>query len=394
MARAGVYEATAELVADLRPDSPVVCLRPAEVEAAARRFIAAFPGDVLYAVKCNPHPAVLAALRRGGISAFDVASPAEVALIREQFGAAAAIHFNHPVKARAAIREAYGTHGVRAFVVDSAAELDKVAEEAGSEAAVSVRIATPRSASAGQHMSAKFGAAKREAADVLRRASSRGHVTGLAFHVGSQCREPDDFVAAIALAAQVRDAAGVPVAFLNVGGGFPAAYGEMEASVPPLEAYTAAIERSAERFGFPRLQCEPGRALVVDGCSILVQVQLRKQGTLYINDGIFGDLCELVYLNLRVPMRALRSGGPVPGPPAAFTLYGPTCDPVDVLPGVWHLPEGMREGDWIEIGQIGAYSTAVSTRFNGFFADTFVEVREPPFWFDRTAPSQVRKRSA
>jgi len=147
-------------------------------------------------------------------------------------------------------------------------------------------------------------------------------------------------------------------------------------------------------FGGCALQCEPGRALVVDGCSILTQVHLRKDHTLYINDGIFGSLCELVYLKLRVPMRTYRRGGaPVPGPLTDFTLYGPTCDPVDVMPGVWALPEGIQEGDWVEIGQIGAYSSAMTTTFNGFTTDTFAEVAEAPFWVRRDEP-QLQRRSA
>lgn len=374
------YDSIAELVADRTPDHSVVCLRPAAVEAAARHLTSLFPGDVLYAVKCNPHPRVLQALYRGGVRHFDTASLAEVKLVRGLLGKKVAAYFNHPVKARAAIAEASGRHGVRHFVVDSEGELHKVAESASGHFEIAVRLATPPG-EAVQHMSSKFGASPHDAAQLLRAAAAMGHPAGIAFHVGSQCRDPNDYARALGLAAQVRDLAGVPVGTINVGGGFPAWY--LGDDVPPLEAFTDRIASGVREFGFQdsRLQCEPGRALVACGGSILTQVQLRKGRSLYINDGIFGNLCEMVYLKLRLPLRIHRAGGGgVPGPDSEFTLFGPTCDPVDVLPGVWALPEGIQEGDWIEFGQIGAYSSAIATNFNGFTSEAVVDVAEQPFW--------------
>ena len=101
------------------------CLRPAAVTTATRDFVAAFPGDVMYAVKCNPEPAMLRAVRAGGVAHFDCASIGEVRLVRQMF-ADAAIHYMHPVKARGAIREAWERHGVRDFVLDTPDELAKI----------------------------------------------------------------------------------------------------------------------------------------------------------------------------------------------------------------------------------------------------------------------------
>lgn len=377
-------ESVDALIREFAPDRPVVCLRIEALECAARDLTAAFPGDVLYAVKCNPEPAVLRALHRGGVHHYDTASLAEVALVRGLFGPGARAYFNHPVKARSALREAAATHGVDRYVVDCEAELDKVAEVVGPSGNVSVRLATPRGAAV-QHMSSKFGATPEEAARLLRKVAARGFHAGLAFHVGSQCRDPGDFYRAIEIAGRVRAAAGVPLADLNVGGGLPAPY--VGDPVPPVSEFVSRISEGVRAFGFSdcSLQCEPGRALVVDGCSILTQVHLRKGRKLYINDGIFGGLCELVHLRLRVPVRTHRAAGFVPGPARGFTLYGPTCDPVDEMPGTWTLPEGIREGDWIEFGQIGAYSSAITTRFNGFATDTFAEVEEFPFWLEQPA---------
>lgn len=386
-----LYDSVGSLIAEAAPDRPVVCLRPAVLEAAARRLTSRFPGDVLYAVKCNPHAQVLRALFRGGIRHFDTASLEEVRLVRGLFGREAAAYFNHPVKARAAVAEAWDRHGVQHFAVDSEDEIHKVAATApGGGLHLAVRLATPPG-EAGQHMSSKFGAEPQEAERLLRLAAGLEYTAGLAFHVGSQCRDPEDYARALRLAAEVRDAAGVAVRTINVGGGFPVPYpGD---PVPPLEAYFERIRDGVREFGFSesRLLCEPGRALAADGCSILTQVHLRKDRALYINDGIFGNLCEMVYLNLRVPIRTYRGAGSIPGADAEFTLYGPTCDPVDVLPGAWPLPEGIREGDWIEFGQIGAYSSAIATRFNGFSTESFHEVEELPFWMTEDRAAEQRR---
>ncbi|MBM3507622.1 MAG: type III PLP-dependent enzyme [Alphaproteobacteria bacterium] len=378
------------MVADLNPDRPVVCLRPAELEAAAQELVSMFPGDVLYAVKCNPLPGVLRALYRGGVRHFDTASLNEVELIRAMFGRKSTPYFNHPVKARSAIADAHEKHGVRHYVIDTEAELDKIEQVVGTDAIISVRLATAPGIAL-QHMSSKFGATPAEGARLVRMAANRGFSVGVAFHVGSQCKDPDDYYRAIKLAAHVRDASGTDLDILNVGGGFPAPY--IGDDIPPLEDYVATVVRGVEDYDFQgaKLQCEPGRALAVDGCSILTQVHLRKDRTLYVNDGIFGTLGELVYLKLRVKLRAHRKGGqPIPGPMGDFTLYGPTCDPVDVMPGVWQLPEGIQEGDWVEIGQIGAYSAAITTTFNGFSTDTVVEVDEPAYWNESEQPVRIR----
>src|SRR4051794_35808563 len=117
-----------QVIAADRPEEPVHCLRPAVLAQSARAFVEAFPGDVLYAVKCNPDPAVLRALADGGVTHFDCASLAEIRLVRDMFPDAA-IHYMHPVKSRGAIREAWERHDVRDFVVDSAAELAKLRAE-------------------------------------------------------------------------------------------------------------------------------------------------------------------------------------------------------------------------------------------------------------------------
>jgi len=366
-----------DLVAIERPAEPMHCLRPAAIMAAADRFVSGFPGDVLYAVKCNPEPAVLRAVWAGGVRHFDCASAGEVALVRQMFPDAS-IHFMHPVKSRPAIREAYAQHGVRDFVLDSADELAKILEETGDAADLGlfVRLALPPGG-ARYDLSGKFGAPLAEAAALLRAARPAAARLGLCFHVGSQCMDPLSYRRAMALAGEAIRLAGVAVDVVDVGGGFPVRYPDLEP--PPPGAYFAEIEAAFEALGLPegaQLWAEPGRALVADGTSVVVQVLLRRGDALYVNDGVYGSLSDAGAPGFRFPVRLIRPGaGPALLP---FELFGPTCDSADHMRGPFFLPPGVREGDWIEIGQLGAYGACLRTAFNGFDRARLVEVRDPP----------------
>ena len=372
-----------DLVAVERPEEPMHCLRPAAIFAAARAFVSGFPGETLYAVKCNPEPAVLRALWAGGVRRFDCASAAEVSLVRSMFPEAG-IHFMHPVKARSAIRGAWGRHGVRDFVLDSAEELAKILAETGGTGAADdlglvVRLALPKG-EAVHDLSGKFGAAPAEAAALLRVARPHAARLGVSFHVGSQCVEPLAWRRALALVGEVIREAGVPVEVVDVGGGFPVAYPGVEP--PALGAFFAEIEAGFEALGLPEgttLWAEPGRALVAAGGSVVVQVQHRRGNALYLNDGVYGALSDAGPPGFVFPVRLIRPDAP---PPSAalrdFSLFGPTCDSADRMRGPFPLPEDVREGDWIEIGQLGAYGACLRTGFNGFDRARIVEVRDRP----------------
>ncbi len=369
------------LVAELRPEDPLHCLRPVTLAATAAAFVAAFPGDTLYAVKCNPDPAVLRALWAGGVRHFDCASPAEISLVRQMFPEAA-IHFMHPVKARGAIREAWARHDVRDFVIDSAEELTKLlAEIAATGVAgalgIVVRLALPKG-EAVLDLSGKFGAEPSDAAALLRAARPHAARLGIAFHVGSQCLEPLAWRRAMALTGQVIGAAGVAIEIVDVGGGFPAVYPDVE--LPELGAIFAEIEDGFDRLDLPaaRLWAEPGRALVADGGSVVVQVQARSGDMLHINDGIYGSLADAGALAFRYPVRCIRPGGAPAETLHGFGFFGPTCDSADVMQGPFYLPEDIAEGDWIEIGQLGAYGACLRTAFNGFDRARIVEVADAP----------------
>ena len=371
-----------DLVAVERPKEPMHCLRPEAIAAAARAFVSGFPGETLYAVKCNPEPAVLRALWAGGVRRFDCASAAEVALVRSMF-LEACIHFMHPVKARSAIREAWGRHGVRDFVLDSADELAKILAETGAGAAddlgLVVRLALPKG-EAVYDLSGKFGAGPAEAAALLRAARPHAARLGVSFHVGSQCLEPLAWRRALALAGAVIREAGVPLEIVDVGGGFPVAYPGVEP--PALGSFFAEIEAGFEALDLPEgtaLWAEPGRALVAAGGSVVVQVQLRRDGALYVNDGVYGALSDAGLPGFAFPVRLIRPGAPTPSSALRdFALFGPTCDSADRMRGPFPLPDDAREGDWIEIGQLGAYGACLRTGFNGFDRARIVEVRDRP----------------
>jgi ornithine decarboxylase len=363
----------------LTPSYPVYCVRPAVLQENARQFVTLFPGTVLYAIKCNPHPLVLKSLYKGGIRHFDTASLPEIAQVRETFHDAEA-YFMHPVKGRAVIKSAYKIYGIRHFVVDHPSELDKVLKETGgNDLTIVVRIWTPPDESTTYHLAEKFGAQPDEAADLLKAAAKRGCKVGIAFHVGSQCQDPKAYRTALDLVGEIVEAAACDLDCLDVGGGFPGLY--MNTSAPPLEDYMAAIRKGLKDIKVKpavEVMAEPGRVLAASGISLLAQVQLRKGEQLYINDGIYGSLSEMVQTDLRLPARLIRLNEQPGEEQTAFTLSGPTCDSLDVIPGTFDLPSDAREGDWIEIDQIGAYSNALATHFNGFHPETFVEVHDRP----------------
>ena len=228
-------------------------------------------------------------------------------------------------------------------------------------------------------LSDKFGAEDQVAVDLLKSVHNAGFQTGVAFHVGSQCRNPEAFKAGIETALDIIKRANVPVHYLDVGGGFPVPYDED--SPPPLSVYVDTIKEAmskADLRGDCVLMCEPGRAMVASGSSLLVQVQLRKGNDLYINDGVYQSLSETLVAKIRLPARLVNPFRKVSKKTQPFRILGPTCDCVDMLPAPFELPVDAEEGDWIEIGQVGAYSNAASTKFNGFFAETFVSVSAPP----------------
>jgi ornithine decarboxylase len=374
------FDDVRSMVKALQPSYPVYCLRPHVMRQSAQRFLELFPGRVLYAVKCNPHPSVLKALYAAGIRHFDTASLPEIALIRESFPDAGA-YFMHPVKSRAVIHAAARIYNIDTYVADHEKEVTKIIDETGGGEGVCivVRLETPPVEGTFFHLSSKFGATPQDAAALLKKASSHGCQVGLAFHVGSQCLVPSAYSVALRIVGETMEMAKTPLQILDVGGGFPAHYAGV--STPPLEEFMTAIEAGVKKLNLRRdcvLMCEPGRALVAHGISIVVQVQLRKGNQLYINDGVYGSFDEMVSSRVKVPARLVRLRNESTAALEPFVLNGPTCDSLDVLPGTFELPSDIEDGDWIEIDRMGAYSNATATHFNGFYPETLVVTNDQP----------------
>ena len=360
-------------------DDPLFVLYPQRIAAAAEVFLKGFSGRTMFAVKVNPHPAVLRTLWSAGVRDFDVASAREVALVKQVLPGSARMAFMHPVKPRRAIREAYAA-GVRVFAFDTADELRKiVGETAGAgDLTLYLRLALPKGGAALMDLSGKFGAGLDDAAELLRAARPMAKKLGLTFHVGSQCMEPAAYARAIAHARAAADAAGVAVDALDVGGGFPSRYPGMEPVA--MQAYFDAIAEAvkANGFGRARLLAEPGRALVADGGATLARIELRRGQDLFLNDGSYGSLYDAANFAWRYPTCLIRACGRVePQEEAAeYRFFGPTCDSADRMEGPFVLPADAAEGDWIEIGGLGAYGQTMATRFNGYYSETTVAVLE------------------
>jgi ornithine decarboxylase len=367
---------SARQLAETQPEHPVFCIRPHAVRRAASWFADNFPGQTYYAVKANPEPWVIDAVSRGGVTRFDVASITEIRAVRAQLPSST-LAFMHPIKSEASIAEAYFAHGVRIFSLDHEDELEKImrATKGAGDLTLVVRMAVP---SMGAHvpLDVKFGVKPLEAPSLLGLTRQRAQKLGISFHVGSQSLALGTYDAAIGVAQEAVVSAGVILDVLDIGGGFPAAYPGMTGH--PMTAY---VEEAARRFepflstASSELWCEPGRAICAEGSSLLLRVEARRGSSLYLNDGTYGALYDAGALGWRYPVRNVSRSGIL----AEFSFYGPTCDSADKMPGPFELPEDTQPGDYVEIGQMGAYGRCMATRFNGYGAFDEAECTDDPF---------------
>ncbi len=368
-----VFHSIAQALSAYDGDDAIYVLYPQKIQAAALEFVQNFPGRALYAVKANPHPAVLKILWASGIRGFDVASIREIDLVRETCPEAE-LFLMHPVKSRRTIRHAYA-QGVRHFAFDCAAELGKILVETqdAEDLHLHLRLALPSGGSASMPLDGKYGAPYREAVDLLRAARPVAKQLGVCFHVGSQCMDPSDYIRALSYVHGLLEAANVEIDSLDCGGGFPIAYPGL--TPPSMQSYFDKIQKGLRIFGFDALEIigEPGRALCGEGGSTLARVELRKGRDLYLNEGSYGSLFDAAQCAWKYPVKLHREDS-VGTTNDAFRFFGPTCDSMDVMAGPFELPDDIGEGDWIEICHLGAYGQAMATDFNGFQSDTTIAI--------------------
>jgi len=373
------FKTVEELINQLKPTEPVYCIRKKSIQLASKYFQDKFPGKVLYAVKTNPHPIVLKTIIESGIENFDVASIKEIEAIRN-IKADAKCSFMHTVKSRESIKEAYFKHKIKSFSLDTKDELIKIINTTNQakDLELFVRVAVSNE-HAEIDLSKKFGVINSEAPGLLRLAKQYSKKIGLSFHVGSQCMHPISYAKGILEIGNIIKKTKIVPDVINIGGGFPTIYPDL---VPQsLDNYFDEIKKNLKNLNLkklPKIICEPGRAIVAESGSTIVRVNLRKKQKLYINDGTYGTLFDAGVPNIVYPSKLITNGRIVSKKLTSFDFYGPTCDSMDYMKGPFILPTNIKENDYIELGQLGAYGLTFRTQFNGYYSDSIYEVEDNP----------------
>ena len=373
------FKSVDDLVNQLKPTDPVYCIRKKSVQLASKFFQSKFPGTVLYAVKTNPHPLILKTLMESGITNYDVASIKEIKTIKK-LNPDVKCSYMHTVKSRESIKEAYFKFGVKTFALDTKDELIKIIESTdhAKDLDLFVRVSVSNE-HAEIDLSKKFGAITSEAIGLLRLTKQYSRSLGLSFHVGSQCMHPISYAKGISEIGNIIKKTKIVPDVINVGGGFPTIYPDL---IPQsMQSYFNEINKALKNLKLdklPNIICEPGRALVAESGSTIVRVNLRKKQKLYINDGTYGTLFDAGTPNIVYPSRIITNGRIVSKKLTSFDFYGPTCDSMDYMKGPFILPNNIKENDYIELGQLGAYGLTFRTQFNGFYSDQIFEVEDNP----------------
>ena len=373
------FKSVDKLVNQLKPTEPVYCIRRDSINIASKFFQNKFPGKILYAVKTNPHPLVLKTIVESGINDFDIASIKEVEAIRS-VSPDAKCSYMHTVKSKESINEAYFKYNIKTFSIDTKDELIKILNSTNQakDLELFVRVAVSNE-HAEIDLSKKFGAQTSEAIGLYRLTKQYAKKIGLSFHVGSQCMHPISYSKGINEINYIIKKTKIVPDVINIGGGFPTIYPDL---VPQsLDSYFEEIKNSLNKLKLekkPEIICEPGRAIVAESGSTIVRVNLRKKQKLYINDGTYGTLFDAGVPNIVYPSRIITSGRIISKKLTSFDFYGPTCDSMDYMKGPFILPNNIKEGDYIELGQLGAYGLTFRTQFNGYYSDSIYEVCDDP----------------
>ena len=373
------FKSVDELVNQLKPTEPVYCIRRNSIRLASKFFQNKFPGKILYAVKTNPHPVVLQTLLDSGIKHYDVASIKEIETIKN-LNPEVECSYMHTVKSREDIKEAYFKYNIKTFALDTKDELIKIIESTNhaKDLRLFVRVSVSNE-HAEIDLSKKFGAITSEAAGLLRLGKQYAYKLGLSFHVGSQCMHPISYAKGISEIGNIIKRTKIVPDIINVGGGFPTIYPDL---VPQsMQSYFDEISKGLKNLKLqelPEIICEPGRSLVAESGSTIVRVNLRKKQKLYINDGTYGTLFDAGTPNIVYPSRVIKNGRVISKKLTSFDFYGPTCDSMDYMKGPFILPNNIKENDYIELGQLGAYGLTFRTQFNGFYSDQIFEVEDDP----------------
>src|SRR6516165_6031906 len=338
--------------------------------------------QVNYAVKANSDPAIVQTFYDVGAS-FDVASVAEFLIVHERIKHLPAkqrqdfiwdrIIYANPIKAIETLERLEPYKPLVTY--DNHDEVIKIARHAP-HAGLALRLRVPNTGSMVE-LSSKFGALPGEAVDLIAFArNAKLEVEGVSFHVGSQCTNIQNYVQALHLAASVfaeAKAREVDLKLLDIGGGFPANYDD---TVPAFKVLAQAINAELDRL-FPEpveILAEPGRFLVASAATAIAQVigKAVRGGKLcyYVNDGVYQTFSGVIFDHCQYPLKSFTKG-----PTFLCSVFGPTCDALDTISLAEQLPD-MELGDYVYSQNIGAYSAASSTWFNGFPPAKVVHINE------------------
>jgi ornithine decarboxylase len=328
--------------------------------------------QVYYAVKANSDPAIVRTFYDAGGS-FDVASLAEFLNVHEIIKDLPAkerqdfiwdrIIYANPIKAVETLEQLDPYKPLVTY--DNYEEVIKIARYAPHSGLV-LRLRVPNTGSMVE-LSSKFGALPGEAVDLIAFAqNNKLQVEGLSFHVGSQCTNPTNYSQALHLAASIFAEArtrGFDLKLLDIGGGFPARY---DNTIPPFKKLAKMINAELNRL-FPEpieILAEPGRFLVATAVTAIAQIigKAVREGKLcyYVNDGVYHTYSGQIFDHCQYRLRSFKKG-----PTQICSVFGPTCDALDTLTLAAELPD-LDMGDLLYSENIGAYSAASSTSFNGF----------------------------
>ena len=345
-------------------DQSVLILDLDIVRQKYHRFQSAMPGITPhYAVKANPDMRVLQALKSEGCQ-FEIASIKELDLLLSIGVDASTIQYSNPVKPSSFIQYA-AAKGVRWFVLDSEEELVKI-HALVPDAKLYLRFDTSNIGS-DWPLSGKFGVKPRDIDSILDVAVEIGaDLCGLTFHVGSQCRNIENWNQAIETSKRIfqsMQAKGLKPELLNVGGGYPV---RLTKPIPSIEYIGSAIKDALDGIGAEvRVTAEPGRYMVSDAayfvCQVIGTATKGDERWMYLDAGIFGGLMECTQgIQYQIEVNN-KSGNEVP-----WYVAGPSCDSVDVLSREQMLPATTIEGDLLYFPNAGAYTTVYANEFNGF----------------------------
>ncbi|HSX29547.1 MAG TPA: type III PLP-dependent enzyme [Candidatus Saccharimonadales bacterium] len=347
--------------------TPYLLVDLASVDAAYARFCHELPTvQIHYAMKCNPHPDILRRLHSRGCR-FEIASYTELKALLAIGVDPSEVLFSNPVKSPGDIRQAFRA-GVQRFAFDSLAEIDKlVAHATGSSVYVRVKTTPHHSLVPSE---GKFGVDATHARSLLLAARDAGLVPyGIAFHVGSQMLDPEQWQTAIMQCAGLMrelQTVGITIQMLDIGGGFPAHHGD---AAPGLGAYATIITKSLKSLPYKvAITAEPGRALVGDAGIMVSQViGVAARGNtqwVHLDVGAFNGMMEALESQnkLLFPLQDSKNN-PVKRP---FAITGPSCDSQDTILYDAPLSANIAVGDIVYLHTAGAYTTSYASTFNGF----------------------------